>query len=94
MLNVIFLVSIVTITSTAIAFSSAIVFALIMDYSRTSSKAIDYSIQSSLFSLTRIISAIVAGMIVSNFGYGEMFLIEGIVMGLVLLIVYKLYNTA
>ena len=91
-LNFIYLISIVTITSTAIAFSSAIVFSLIMDYSRSSSKAVDYAIQSSLFSLMRIVSAIIAGLFVSNLGYSSMFVFETLVMIFIVFMIYQFYN--
>ncbi|RXJ57647.1 MFS transporter [Candidatus Marinarcus aquaticus] len=91
MLNFIFLMSIVTIASTAIAFSSAIIFSLIMDYSRSSSKAIDYAIQSSLFSLMRIFSAIIAGVFVSNLGYTSMFVFESLAMFFVVFVIYRFY---
>jgi len=92
MLNFIFLITIVTITSIATAFSSAIIFSLIMDYSRSSSKAIDYAIQSSLFSLSRIISAVIAGILVSSIGFGGMFLFEAIGVFFVIFIIYYFYK--
>ncbi len=94
MLDFIFLITIVTLISIAIAFSSAIIFSLIMDYSRSSSKAIDYSIQSSLFSLMRIFSAIITGFFVSNFGYISMFVFEALGMIFVVFIIYKFYKNS
>ncbi len=91
-LNFVFLISAITITVIALAFSPAIVYALMMDYSRRTSKAIDYSIQVSLFSFTRIISAVIAGAIVSAYGFGAMFVFETLGMILVLFIIYKFYK--
>lgn len=87
-----FLIICVTFIALAIALSSAIIFSMIMDYSREESRAIDYSIQSSIFSFTRIISAVIAGIIVSNFGFGKMFVFELICLILVIFIIYKKYT--
>lgn len=87
-----FLIICVTFIALAIALSSAIIFSMIMDYSREESRAIDYSIQSSIFSFTRIISAVIAGIIVSNFGFGKMFVFELICLILVTFIIYKKYT--
>lgn len=87
-----FLIICVTFIALAIALSSAIIFSMIMDYSREESRAIDYSIQSSIFSFTRIISAVIAGIIVSNFGFGTMFVFELICLILVTFIIYKKYT--
>ncbi len=83
----------VSFTAIAIALSSAIIFSMIMDYSRSSSKGIDYALQSSLFALTRIISAIIAGIIVSNFGFEKMFIFELSCIVVVTFVIYKKYNT-
>lgn len=82
----------VTLTALAIALSSAIIFALIMDYSRNTSRAIDYSLQASLFSFTRIISAVIASIFVSHFGFGGMFIFEFICLIIVTLIIYENYK--
>lgn len=82
----------VTFTALAISLSSAIVFSMIMDYSRNSLRAIDYSIQSSVFAFTRIISAIIAGIFVSSIGFGGMFIFEFFMMGIVVLVIYKFYK--
>ncbi len=63
-----------------------------MDYSRNTSRAIDYSLQASLFSFTRIISAVIAGIFVSHFGFGGMFIFEFICLIIVILIIYKNYK--
>ncbi len=86
------LLVVVTLSAASITFSSAIIFSLIMDYSRSSSKAVDYAIQSSLFSLTRIISAVIAGIIISNFDYKVMFLFEALTVVLVVFVIYKFYK--
>ena len=86
------LLVVVTLSAASITFSSAIIFSLIMDYSRSSSKAVDYAIQSSLFSLTRIISAVIAGIIISNFDYKVMFLFEALAVVLVVFVIYKFYK--
>lgn len=87
-----YLIISVTFIALAIALSSAIIFSMIMDYSRKGSRAIDYSIQSSIFSFTRIISAVIAGVIVSNFGFEKMFIFELICLLLIIFIIYKRYN--
>ena len=76
----------------AMSLSSAIVFSMIMDYSRDKSRAIDYSVQSSLFALTRIISAVIAGIMVSTIGFGGMFLFEIAGMISVIFVIYKFYK--
>lgn len=87
-----YLIVSVTMFALAISLSSAIVFSLIMDYSRSSSRAIDYSVQSSIFAFTRMISAVIAGIIVSNFGFSKMFIFELICLVLVTFVIYKKYN--
>lgn len=87
-----FLIISVTFIALAISLSSAIIFSMIMDYSRAESRAIDYAVQSSLFSLTRIISAVIAGILVSSFGFITMFLFQVIGMLLVVLVIYKFYK--
>ncbi|QKF58513.1 MFS transporter [Aliarcobacter lanthieri] len=82
----------VTFVALAIALSSAIVFSMIMDYSRKESRAIDYSIQSSIFSFTRIISAIIAGIIVSNFGFEKMFIFELFCIISITFVIYLKYS--
>jgi MFS family permease len=88
-----YLIISVTFIALAIALSSAIIFSMIMDYSRKESRAIDYSVQSSIFSFSRIISAVIAGIIVSNFGFGIMFIFEFICLVLITFIIYKKYST-
>lgn len=91
-INTILLVTVVSFTALSIAFSSAIIFSMIMDYSRTSSRAIDYSIQSSLFSLTRIIFAVIAGILVSSFSFNTMFLFVLLGMLFIFIIIYKFFK--
>ncbi|RZV19920.1 MFS transporter [Aliarcobacter butzleri] len=86
-----YLIISVTFIALAIALSSAIIFSMIMDYSRKKSRAIDYSVQSSIFSFTRIISAVIAGIIVSNFGFDKMFIFELFCLVLVTFVIYKKY---
>lgn len=86
-----YLIISVTFIALAIALSSAIIFSMIMDYSRKESRAIDYSVQSSIFSFTRIISAVIAGIIVSNFGFDKMFIFELFSLVLVTFVIYKKY---
>lgn len=86
-----YLIISVTFIALAIALSSAIIFSMIMDYSRKKSRAIDYSVQSSIFSFTRIISAVIAGIIVSNFGFDKMFIFELFCLVLVTFVIYKIY---
>lgn len=86
-----YLIISVTFIALAIALSSAIIFSMIMDYSRKESCAIDYSVQSSIFSFTRIISAVIAGIIVSNFGFDKMFIFELFCLVLVTFVIYKKY---
>ncbi|HJE03789.1 MAG TPA: hypothetical protein K8U92_07920, partial [Aliarcobacter thereius] len=87
-----YLIISVTFIALAIALSSAIIFSMIMDYSRKESRAIDYSIQSSIFSFTRIISAVVAGIIVSNLGFKTMFIFELFCILSITFIIYLKYS--
>lgn len=91
-LNILLLLTVVTLTALSIAFSSSIIFSLMMDYSRNNSRGVDYSVQSSLFSLTRIISAVIAGILISSIGFEGMFLFEFLGMILVLFIIYRFYK--
>ena len=83
----------VTFTALAIALSSAIIFSLMMEYSRKNSRGIDYAIQSSLLSLSRIIFADTSGLIVSSFGFERMFLFELFGIFVVIFIIYKFYES-
>lgn len=91
-LNLSFLFIVVTLIILGISLSSAIIFSMIMDYSRNDSRAVDYALQSSLFSLTRIVSAVIAGFIVSMYGFGSMFLFEVIGMLFVMFVIYLFYK--
>ena len=82
----------ITFIALSISLSSAIIFSMIMDYSRKGSRAIDYSIQSSIFSFTRIISAIIAGILISNFRFQGMFIFELFGMLILTLFIYKFYK--
>lgn len=82
----------ITFTALSISLSSAIVFTMIMDYSRSDSLGVDYAVQSSLFSLTRIISAVIAGIMVSSFGFGGMFLFELFGIIGVVGVIYRFYK--
>ncbi len=84
----------ISLTALAISFSSAIIFALMMDYARQTSKAIDYAVQSSLFSLTRIASAMGAGIIVSTQNYGVFFMVELVCILIVTYVVVKHYPSS
>jgi MFS transporter, PAT family, beta-lactamase induction signal transducer AmpG len=90
-LNLSYLLLCVTFTALAISLSSAIIFSMIMDYSRQNSRAVDYAVQSSLFAFSRILSAVIAGILVSSIGYEGMFLVEALAMGIVTLLIYKKY---
>ncbi len=91
-LTMVALISVVTFTALSISFSSAIIFSLMMDYSRDTSRGVDYAVQSSLFSLTRIMSAVIAGVLVSSFGFSGMFMFEFVGMISVVFVVYRLYK--
>jgi PAT family beta-lactamase induction signal transducer AmpG len=91
-LNFYFLLVSVTLTALSIALSSAIVFSMIMDYSRSNTRAIDYSIQSSLFAFTRMISAVIAGIFVSLHGFKNMFIFEALAMVVVFFMIYRFYK--
>lgn len=82
----------ISFTALAIALSSAIVFSMIMDYSRKESRAVDYAVQSSLFAFTRILSAVIAGVFVSNFGFEGMFIFELLGIVFVLFVIYKFFK--
>lgn len=82
----------ITLLSIGISFSSSLIYCMIMDYARDETKAIDYAIQSSIFSFTRIISAILAGLIVSSFGFLNMFMFELVGLGFVVLLIWKFYK--
>ncbi|PIE70802.1 MAG: hypothetical protein CSA22_05230 [Deltaproteobacteria bacterium] len=65
---------------------------MMMDYAREPLRATDYGVQSSISSLTRILSAVIAGVLVGRFGYASMFLFEISAMGLVFGIVWIYYE--
>lgn len=91
-INKVTILSVITFISMSFSFSSSLIFSMMMDYARASTKAIDYAIESSIFSLTRIFSAIIAGFIVSNFGFSKMFVFELFGMGLVVFLVHIFYK--
>lgn len=84
----------ITLTALAISFSSAIIFALMMDYARQTSKAVDYAVQSSLFALTRIVSAMIAGVIVSVQNYSMFFVFELVCIVAVTFVVVRHYPSS
>jgi MFS family permease len=57
----------------ALGLSSGVLFGLIMAYSRPDFSASDYGLQSSLFSFSRILVPISAGIILDKMGYVGMF---------------------
>lgn len=83
----------ITMFALAISLSSATIYSIIMDYCSINTRAIDYSIQSSIFALTRIASAFIAAMVVSNFGFLYMFIFELFIMIIVFFVIYKKYRT-
>ena len=83
----------ITFIALSISLSSSIIFTLIMDYARKETRAIDYSIQASFFSLTRIISAVIAGLIISKYNFETMFIVEGLGMVIVCIVIYKFYQS-
>lgn len=91
-LGFIFFMIATTFIAFAVSFSAAILFTIMMDYSRSSSRAMDYAIQSSLFSFTKIISAVIAGMLVSSFGFSGMFLFEFVGILFFIFIIYRFYT--
>lgn len=89
-----FILLIVSFTTIAVSLSSTIIFSMIMDYSRDSSKAMDYALQFSIYSITRIISAITAGVIVSHLDFEAMFIFESFCVAIVSLVIYKKLHTS
>lgn len=58
----------------ALGLSAGVLFGLIMTYSRTTLSASDYGLQSSLFSFTRMLVPISAGIMLDKIGYSGMYL--------------------
>lgn len=81
----------ITFISVSMAFSTTVVFSLIMDYSRQASMGVDYAVQSSLTSIVRILFTIGAGFLISNFGYGTLFCMGLLGTGAVVYVVYRFY---
>lgn len=90
--NYFFILFSVSLASSCVSFSSSIVFALMMDYSRSRLKASDYGLQSSIMSFFRIIFALIAGILVSNFGYLSMFITYFLGICLVIFCIWKFYT--
>ncbi|WP_321414313.1 hypothetical protein [uncultured Desulfobacter sp.] len=82
----------VTFISVSIAFSTTMVFSLIMEYSRQNTRGVDYAVQSSLTSIVRILATIGAGFLISNFGYEALFYTGFLGTGAVVYVVYKRYG--
>lgn len=78
----------ITIMTISMAVASAILFSYMMTYTRSEYRAIDYSVQNSLFSFTRMIFAVLAGVIIQYFSYLVLFIFSGLGMFLVLIILY------
>ena len=81
----------ITFISVSMAFSTTVVFSLIMDYSRQASIGVDYAVQSSLTSIVRILFTIGAGFLISNFGYGTLFCLGLLGTGAVAYVIYRFY---
>lgn len=92
-LSIAFLLFLIGLLGIGVAFSSALIHAIIMDKARADTKAIDYAVQSSLFSLTRILSAVLAGVIISHFGFKIMFIFELLGMAFIVFWIWKFYET-
>lgn len=91
-INKVTILFLITFISISFSFSSSLIFSMMMDYARLSTKAIDYAIQSSIFSSTRILSAVISGALVSNFGFTDMFTFELFGMAFVIFLVWKFYK--
>ncbi|MDE8601405.1 MFS transporter [Marinomonas sp. RSW2] len=75
--------------SIVLGLSSGVLFGLIMNYSRTAFSASDYGLQSSLFSFTRILVPISAGIILDKTGYSGMYL--WLILGAVVVCILSFY---
>ena len=86
---------ILCVTSIAIskALSGSIIFALMMNNSRKEYKAIDYSVQSSIYALGGISTGIGAGLIIESFDYRSLFIIALFGMSMVSLFVYNYFRS-
>ncbi len=56
----------------AIGVASSLAFTLMMEFSRSGRQAVDYGLQSSLFTLGRIVAAALAGQLIDRLGYPGM----------------------
>nr|WP_319491037.1 MFS transporter [uncultured Desulfobacter sp.] len=90
--NILGVLAAVTFISVSIAFSTTMVFSLIMEYSRQNTRGVDYAVQSSLTSIVRILTTIGAGFLISNFGYEALFYTGFLGTGAVVYVVYKRYG--
>ena len=62
------------------SFSTSVIFALMMEFSRKNLRGSDYALQSALRLIFRTVSVVICGILITNFGYGISFLALSILM--------------
>ncbi|GAB7528374.1 MFS transporter [Pseudomonas sp. 3A(2025)] len=77
------LISTVALVSIAMGMTASLTFSLMMHFSRQHSPASDYGLQASLFTLTRLLVPLAAGVLLDRLGYGGMLLTLSVAMLLV-----------
>jgi PAT family beta-lactamase induction signal transducer AmpG len=73
----------------AMGITSSLVFSLIMEFSRESTAAFDYGVQSSVFTLGRILVMPIAGALIDKLGYSGMLIFFSCVLLLLLFILSR-----
>lgn len=79
-INDFLLIASVSLCVISMSFSTSVIFALMMEFSRKNLRGSDYALQSALRLIFRTVSVVICGILITNFGYGISFLALSILM--------------
>lgn len=79
-INDFLLIASVSLCVISMSFSTSVIFALMMEFSRKNLRGSDYALQSALRLIFRTVSVVICGILITNFGYGFAFLALSILM--------------
>ena len=79
-INDFLLIASVSLCVISMSFSTSVIFALMMEFSRKNLRGSDYALQNALRLIFRTVSVVICGILITNFGYGFAFLALSILM--------------
>ena len=87
-INDFLLIASVSLCVISMSFSTSVIFALMMEFSRKNLRGSDYALQSALRLIFRTVSVVICSILITNFGYGFAFLALSILMILAVWVVW------